>query len=136
MLRVTADTNVHVSALAVGGKPMELLQLANSKQIELAVSDAILDEISRVLARPKFGWSPERITEARETINKLARHVTPVQSLDLVKHDPADNKILECAVEAGSDYIISGDKHLLRLKQHGNAPILKVSDFLHIALGY
>ncbi len=113
---------------------MELLQLANSKQIELAVSDAILDEVARVLARPKFGWSPERITEARETIRSLARHITPTQSLDVVKDDPTDNKILECAIEAGSDYIVSGDKHLLRLKQHGTAPILKVSDFLNIML--
>ena len=98
------------------------------------MSDAILNEIVRVLVRPKFGWSPERVAEARETISNLARHVIPTQLLDVVKEDPADNIILEYAAEADSDYIISGDKHLLRLKRYGNIQILKVSEFLHMAL--
>jgi len=135
VLNATADTNVYVSAFTIGGKPMELMQLASSGQIELAVSDAILDEVARVLARQKFGWSAERIAELRKTITSMARHVTPTQRLDVVQDDPTDNIILECAQAAGSDFIISGDKHLLRLKQYGNAPILKVSDFLGTALG-
>ena len=85
MLRVTADTNIYVSAFAVGGKPMQLLQLANIGQIELCVSDAILDEITRVLARPKFGWSAARIREVRQTVSSLARTVSPTQALDVVK---------------------------------------------------
>jgi putative PIN family toxin of toxin-antitoxin system len=131
----TADTNIYVSALAIGGKPIELLRLANAGKIELAVSDAILDEIATVLARPKFGWSAERIQDARQAIRKLARHVTPTERVEAVKDDPTDNIILECAQAAGSDYIVSGDKHLLRLKQFGNAPILKISDFLETVLG-
>lgn len=130
MLRVTADTNIYVSAFAIGGKPLELLQLANVGQIELAVSDAILDEITRVLARSKFGWSAERIAEARAVVSSLARNVTPSQSLDIVKDDPADNKILECAVESGTLVIVSGDKHLLRLKSYGGIRIMTVSEFL------
>jgi uncharacterized protein len=135
VINATADTNIYISAFTMGGKPMELLQLASSGQIELAVSTAILDEVARVLARPKFGWSADRIAELRETISGMARHVTPMQPLDVVKDDPADNIILECAQAAGSDFIISGDKHRLRLKQFGDAPILKISDFLRTALG-
>jgi predicted nucleic acid-binding protein len=48
----------------------------------------------------------------------------------VVKADPSDNKFLECAVAAGADVIVSGDKHLLRLKQHAGIPIIRVADFL------
>jgi uncharacterized protein len=130
MLRVTADTNIYVSALAIGGKPMHLLHLANIGQIELAVSDAILDEIARVLARPKLDWAAERIAEARAVISSLAHHVTPSQLLDVVKDDPADNKVLECAVESGTFVIVSGDKHLLRLKSYRGIEIMTVGEFL------
>ena len=48
----------------------------------------------------------------------------------MVKADPTDNRILECAAAARSDYIISGDNHLLDLSQFGRAKIMKVADFL------
>jgi predicted nucleic acid-binding protein len=51
-----------------------------------------------------------------------------------VKDDPDDNRVLECAVAAESDYIITGDSDLLRLKQHGRVPILRVSEFLDLNL--
>lgn len=44
--------------------------------------------------------------------------------------DPADNRILECAEAGKVDYIVSGDAHLLQLKQHGSVPIVKVAEFL------
>jgi predicted nucleic acid-binding protein len=56
--RVTADTNVYVSAIQFGGKPQTLLDLAQDGQIELALSNAILDETLRIL-RDKFKHSPE-----------------------------------------------------------------------------
>ena len=50
---ITLDTNIYVSALQYGGKPMALLQQALSGDIEISVSQAILDETLRVL-REKF----------------------------------------------------------------------------------
>jgi len=55
------------------------------------------------------------------------------ETLDVVKADPPDNRILECAKAAKSDYIVTGDDHLLRLQQHGSALILKVADFMELA---
>ena len=130
MYRVTLDSNVYVSALAFGGKPMELLQLADEGRIEIAVSDAILDEVSRVLAGPKFLWPPNRIEDARQLISGLSRRVTPKHTIALVRADMADNRILECAEESGSDFVVSGDKHLLRLREYGKARILQPAEFL------
>jgi putative PIN family toxin of toxin-antitoxin system len=133
VLRITADTNVFISALVFpGGKAFQLLQLARADKISLTVSDAILDEIGGVLAR-KFKWPPEDIAEARKWITGIARTAMPAVQFEVIKEDPADNRILECAVSAGSDYIVSGDNDLLRLGQYDSIGILNVSDFLALA---
>jgi predicted nucleic acid-binding protein len=59
-------------------------------------------------------------------MRQAARTVTPAVSLDVVKADPDDNKILECAVTAGSDFIVSGDEDLLRLGQYDAIRIMTV----------
>ena len=131
MHRVTLDTNIYVSGLEFGGAPLRLLQMAVDGEIEIAISQPIMDETTRVL-RDKFGRSEERLAETEEWIRSFTRLVVPKQALDVIKEDPPDNRILECAEAAFSEFIVSGDQHLLRIKQHGNARIVKVADFLAI----
>ena len=52
----------------------------------------------------------------------------------VVKEDEPDNRILECAVEAGSDFIISADKDLLRLGSYVDIPVVRPVDFLKCGL--
>ena len=125
--KVTLDTNIYVSAFQFGG--MQLLHMAVNGDIEIAVSPAIIEEVIRVL-RDKFHWDGYRLHDARQQILGLARLVTPAQTLDVVKEDEPDNRILECAVEAGSDFIVSADKDLLRLGSYAGASILRADDFL------
>jgi putative PIN family toxin of toxin-antitoxin system len=133
VLRVTADTNIFISGLIFrSGKPFQLLELARDGKISLTVSEAILDEIGGVLAR-KFNWPPEDIADARKRIAAMARTVRPAVQLDVIREDPPDNRILECASAAGSDYIVSGDKDLLRLARYDSIKILSVADFLALA---
>ena len=132
MLRVTADTNILVSGLNFrAGKPARFLQLARAGTINLTISQPIIEETTEVLAR-KFDWPEEDIAEARRWLKAMARTVTPAVELDVIKEDPPDNRILECAVSAGSDYIVTGDKDLLRLGQYGGIRIVRVSDFLDV----
>jgi putative PIN family toxin of toxin-antitoxin system len=114
------------------GKPFQLLELVREGKINLTVSGAILDEMADVLAR-KFAWPPEDIAEVRRRVQQMARTVTPAVQLDVVKEDPDDNRILECAVSAGSDYVVTGDNDLLRLGRHDAIRILSVADFLEVA---
>jgi uncharacterized protein len=131
VLRVTADTNILISGMIFPrGKPFQLLELVREGKINLTVSGAILDEMADVLAR-KFAWPPEDITEARRRVQQMARTVTPAAQLDVVKEDPDDNRILECAVSAGSDYVVTGDNH--RLRRYDAIRILSVADFLEVA---
>jgi uncharacterized protein len=135
VIRVTADSNVFISALMYpGGKPSQLIDLAREGKINLTVSEAILDEIADVLAR-KFNFTPERLAVARSFITDIARTINPSVRLDVIKEDPDDDKILECAVAAGSDFIVSGDNDLLRLGHYDSMTILNVSDFLARARG-
>jgi putative PIN family toxin of toxin-antitoxin system len=129
VISVTADSNVYVSALNFPGPPARLLAMASAGLIRLDISDEILNETMGVL-RDKFDWPGELMHAWRAKIGRFTNRVTPTQTLDEVKSDPDDNRILECAVEAKSDYIISVDKHLLRIGKYGNAPIMTAADFL------
>jgi uncharacterized protein len=131
VVRVTADSNIYISALNFGGVPDKLLDLARAGEIQLSISGEILGEVVRVL-RDKFGWSEEALTIVKERIADFAELVTPVRSIDAVKEDPTDNRVLECAETGVSDYIVTGDNHLLKLGQFAGTKIVKPSDFLDI----
>ncbi len=117
MRRVTLDTNEYVSALNGGAEAKRLLHMAIDGEIEIAISEPIIMETIRVL-REKFDWPPYDLLAARQRLEKVGRIVTPMQTLAITADEP-DNRILECAAEAGSEFIVSEDKDLLRLKQHG-----------------
>jgi putative PIN family toxin of toxin-antitoxin system len=127
--RATADSNIWVSGLNWYGKPHELLNLARDGKIELAISDAILDEFSRIL-HDKLEWSDDRLNSMRAEVATFTKRVSSTETLDVVKADPDDNRILECAVAAGSDVIVTGDAHLLQLGAYRGIKIMKVADFL------
>jgi putative PIN family toxin of toxin-antitoxin system len=128
-VRVTLDTNVYVFAFEFQGMGRRLLHMAVDGDIEVAVSAAIIRETLRVL-REKFGWDDYRLNDAKQQILGLARLVEPVQPLNVVKDDPDHNRIVECAVEAGSEYIVTKDKDLMRLGEYGGIKMIRPADFL------
>ena len=97
----------------------------------MSLSTALLDEIRRVL-RVKFFWSQERLDDLLLRLDKFIQRVHPTITLDVVKTDPDDNRVLECAVAAGSQFIVTGDHHLLQLGHYGGIQIVKVIDFLQL----
>jgi putative PIN family toxin of toxin-antitoxin system len=127
VLRITPDTNILVSGLVFRrGKPHELLRMALEGAVRMTVSQAIIDETLDVLTR-KFGATADDLAEARALIMEAARTITPTVQLDVIKEDPPDNRILECALTAGSNYIVTGDKDLLRLGHYDAIQIVTVS---------
>jgi len=126
---LTLDTSVYVGALNSGGFGYRLFYLAQSKLIRIDSSDPILDETIRVL-REKFEWDGYRLHDARVKLAGITNRVVPTQLLQVVKEDPPDNRILECAVEAGSEYILTWDKDLLRLGEYAGIRIMTPRQFL------
>lgn len=133
-MRVTFDSNVFVSALNYQGPPSRLLELAAVDAFDLQLSDKILEETTRILAN-KFRWPAEDIAQVRDVLSLVSQRVIPHVELDVLKRDPDDNRILECAQSSGSDYIVTGDKDLLDLRQYAGARILKPSEFLSVLQG-
>jgi uncharacterized protein len=112
--RVTADSNVIVSALVFGGKPLAILEMAQAGEIDLAISEPIINEALRII-RDKFYRSREQIAEMESHLRPITRVVQPTEHLEVVPDDADDNKIIECAVAAGSEVVVPRDEHLLRL---------------------
>lgn len=129
MKRVVADTNILVSALQFGGRPRQLLDLAADGKIDLVTSEAILAEAVRVL-RDKFNRTPDWLTEADQQLRVIARLVEPTGRIQVIEADPTDDRILECAVAASAEVLVSGDTHLLRLGGFRGILIQRVADFL------
>lgn len=130
MLKVTPDTNTLVSAVISKGNEFELLRLAHISKIKLILSLQILKEFKDVISRKKFGFSNEQINRILKSIVNISAIIMPSNRIDLIKEDPADNKILECAESGKADYIVSGDYHLLKLKEYKEIKIVKTSEFL------
>ncbi len=141
LIKAVIDTNLFVSGLFAEEGPTSQLQgLWQNKQIELAVSEKILQEVRRTLQKPYLrealffleGEEDELIALIREKAHVVTqdRYET-----DKVKEDPADNKFLACALEAKADYIVSGDNHLLSLKHYHGIQIVDARTFIKIVKG-
>jgi len=131
VLRVTADSNIYISALNFGGLPDRLLDLARGGEIQLVLSEAIAEEVSHVL-RDKFGWAEGSVALARERISDFTERVKSERRIDAVREDPTDNRILECADAGRCEYLVTGDKHLLKLGQFAAIRIVRPAEFLEI----
>jgi putative PIN family toxin of toxin-antitoxin system len=133
VVSATLDTSVYIRALHFGGPATVIIGHARAGTIRIDISDAILAETIRVL-RDKFQWDGYSLQDARGKLRALGNHATPTETLHIIKEDPADDRILECAAAANSDFIVSEDKDLLRLGQFGNVRIVSVRDFINLAL--
>ena len=128
---IVCDTNVLISALLFpGGPPDEILKLVREGYVKLAISMEICAELEGVL-REKFEMPEKDAKEVIKSIREISFLVQPKEKISLIKEDPSDNRILECAVAADADYIISGDlKHLQPLKEFRGIPILSPAKVL------
>jgi predicted nucleic acid-binding protein len=61
--------------------------------------------------------------------------IEPTERLTVVKDDPDDDKIVECAAAAGFDYLVTGDRHILKLGSHGKTQIVRPAEFFVVAQG-
>ena len=131
-MKIVLDANIFISALFWGGNPREALERAINKIDELYVSKDILDEIENVIGRPKFHIEKEKIEYIIRSIEDISVKITPVKKIKKGSRDLNDNKYIECAITAEADFIISGDIHLLELKQYKKIKIITVKEYLEI----
>ncbi len=129
MTKAVLDTNVYLSAIIFGGNCRSLLDLLFQKKFIAVTSPAILLEISDKL-KGKFQKSEKEVLETIKEIGQIAETVEPKIKLNVVKDDKNDNKIIEAATEANVQFIVSGDHHLLKIKQYKGIKIVSPAEFL------
>ncbi len=131
-MRITIDTNILVSALGWNGAEASVVEMVLESKLELYLSTEILSEFFRVVKYPKFRFTDSEIDGFIGRLLSNSVIVNPSQSVKVIIDDPADNKILECALEGKSKFIISGDRHLLSLGEYEGIKILRAADFLKV----
>src|SRR5256885_3620477 len=109
MIRAVLDTNVVVSAhLEAEGHAALILGLALAERFRCFASEALFQEYEEVLRRAKFGFAEKRINRWLREMRECMRRVKPKQKLE-VTADPDDNLVLECALEARADFLVTGN---------------------------
>jgi len=124
MLRIVFDSNVYISALLFKGIPGKILDMAFKNEIILITSGEIITETVRIL-REKFKWPEHNIDKFMRRLSDISVNIRPGIKLNVIKERESDNRVLECAVSGDTSLIVSGDKHLLKLKKYKNIPIVR-----------
>jgi putative PIN family toxin of toxin-antitoxin system len=129
--KVVLDTNILVSIIGWGEKPEIILGLCITDDIKLIISPSILDEFKETIFLKRFDFIEKGKKEKFVSLlMKIAEVVEPSVRLNVITEDEDDNRIIECAIAGGADFIISGDKDLLRLGKFGGIRIVSPSQFL------
>lgn len=132
MLKAVFDTNMLFSATGWRGSPYQCLALARQNKITLVLCNEILAEYYEKL-QTKLGMDPEQATHAVAEILACATLTNIKNELHVVAADPDDDKIIECAVAGGAEYIVTGDRHLLSMKEYKGIPVIRANEFLALS---
>jgi len=134
MKKVVLDTNILISGTFWDGSSFKILDMIDKKKIESVLSKEIIAEFDKIINCAEI---IEKIQDKNLTMSKVSQRiiinskiVEPKVKLEIVKEDPNDNIILECAKAGNVDFIISNDNHLLKLKKFEKIMIVTPKEFV------
>ncbi len=136
-MKAVVDTNVFVSALlSADSPPDDVLAAGLRRTFEIVISQPLLDELSRVLARARIadrlGWSDAERRAFVHSLTESSTIVSPSRTISAVDSDPDDNRVLEAALEGEAGYIVTGDAALLALQTFEGVSIVTPARFLAV----
>jgi putative PIN family toxin of toxin-antitoxin system len=132
-LRVVLDTNIYIAAAL---NPQSILynlveDSAANFLAEYYTSPEILAELQGKLEN-RFNFERTDVVRWITQLEQVITILRPQIKLNVIERDPGDNKILECALEAKADLIITADKDLLILKEFNSIKIIHTSSLKYI----
>ena len=135
-MRITLDTNVLISGTFWTGDPFRILDMVDKNKLKNVSSKEIIEEYDEIIKSEEIVDKVEDknliMTKVVHNVIKNSEIVEPTEKLDVIKDDPDDNKVLECAKEGKVSYIITNDNHLLKLKEFEGIKIVTPEEFLRI----
>jgi putative PIN family toxin of toxin-antitoxin system len=131
-LKVVFDTNILVSAWLWEGNESKLIESVEEGIIHGYSSEQLIEGLCRTLRYPRFDLSQDEVASIRSYYLLLFKIVRPKQTISIILEDPEDNRVLECALEAEADYVVSGDHHLLSFGEFRGMKIVKAVELLKV----
>jgi putative PIN family toxin of toxin-antitoxin system len=102
----------------------QVIFVSNCPRANLCISREIIHEVLGVLAQ-KFSKDPEQLARTAVFLSDVTDVVAPRRKLKVLKDDP-DNRVLECALTAHADVIVTGDRAMLDLENFRGTRILSL----------
>ncbi len=128
-MKIVIDTNVVISGIFFGGTPRKVIESAIEPEVTACASQEILDEYVRVvdemIARKKGSLRDDALAFLASKLEM----VDPKSHVEICR-DPDDDKFIDCALDAGALYIVSGDQDLLVLEEYEDIEIITAAEFL------
>ena len=128
---VVLDTNIYISATFWSGEPYLVVQKAVMQEIIVFISREIVGELRKVLDRD-FNIRKNDIEDAVKAVFSFTHLIEPKEKVLIIKDDPDDDMILECALACKADFIVTQDNHLLNFKEFCGVKIITPKEFLRL----
>jgi putative PIN family toxin of toxin-antitoxin system len=129
-VKVVIDTNVLISSIFFSGPPSKILSHWKERDFTTVISESIISEYTRVTEEISKKFPEIEISEILELFILNSEIVDTGDLKIRVCEDPDDNKFLECAIVGNCSVIVSGDKHLLKLREYQGIKILRPREFI------
>lgn len=136
-MRAVIDTNVLISGIiSKKSYPAKIINYWILNKFDPVVSPEIVKEYAEVLTRDKFS-ALGTVSMRLDFLNKFLSLdwvllVYPKEKFNIIEEDSKDNIFLECAFEGRCDFIVSGDLHLLKLKEYKGIKIITAEEFVNL----
>ncbi len=128
-MKIVIDTNVLISGIFFGGFPRAVIESVVEKIVEACASVEMIAEyeeiVKRMLSKKQGHFSGDILSPFIQSLNIIV----PNTKVDICR-DPDDNKFIECAIDSGAVYIVSGDMDLLVLEKFKSIEILTATEFV------
>ncbi|GHU75151.1 hypothetical protein FACS189461_0860 [Spirochaetia bacterium] len=131
-MKVVIDINIFVSSFFWKGNPRKVVNRSRDGLDELYITQEILEQISKVINRPKFNANKDGVMFFIKSIEEIAKFILVTEKIQNGSRDVDDNVILECGITGNVDYIITGDDDLLVLKEFNGIKIVAPKEYLEI----
>ena len=131
-MRVVLDTNVLVSGILTKGTSRKILDIWYDRKFDLIVGPEIFQEYHRVLFEINGRYNLDvDISEILATIGTKAIWISPISLIDQICDDPDDDKFIAAAISGNAQFVVTGDKALLRVGSIAGADIITPSQFIN-----